>query len=100
MSLTRRSFLQKSAFTVAAAGLSARTRAASEGANGDIRVAIIGFNGRGQSHIAGYNALKGVRITALCDVDTSVLAKGKDALAKKGHECETYQDIRKLLENK
>ena len=100
MSLTRRSFLQKSALTVAATGLSARARAASEGANGDIRIAIIGFNGRGQSHISGYGALKGVRIAALCDVDTKVLDKGKDQLAKKGVEVQTYQDIRKLLENK
>jgi predicted dehydrogenase len=100
MLTTRRSFLQKSAFTAAAVGLSARSRAASEGANGDIRIAVIGFNGRGQSHIGGYTGQKGVRITALCDVDSKVLAKGKDQLAQKGHEVETYQDIRKLLENK
>jgi len=41
---TRRSFLQKSALTAGAIGLSARVRAASEGANGDIRVAVVGFD--------------------------------------------------------
>src|SRR3954454_792766 len=98
--LTRRSFLQKSALTAAAVSLSAKTRTNAAGANGDIRVAVIGFNGRGGSHIAGYNGLKGVRLTALCDVDSKVLEKGKAQMAGKGHDVETYQDLRKLLENK
>src|SRR3954453_15019948 len=99
MLITRRSFLQKSALTAAAVSLSAKTRTNAAGSNDDIRVAVIGFNGRGGSHIAGYNGLKGVRLVALCDVDTKVLAKGKDQMAAKGHDVETYQDLRKLLES-
>jgi hypothetical protein len=80
--MDRRSFLKTSALASASLSLlptlgraqvvNARVR----GANEDIRVAVVGFNGRGRSHIAGFRALKGVRIVALCDVDQNVLEKG------------------------
>jgi predicted dehydrogenase len=100
--LTRRTFLKNSALTAAAISLPARIHAAAPGANGDIRIACIGFNGRGQDHIKGYLGLKdkGVRIVALCDVDTKVLDHAKDELAKKDVQVQTYQDIRELLKNK
>ncbi|MEO8351104.1 MAG: Gfo/Idh/MocA family oxidoreductase [Chthoniobacteraceae bacterium] len=98
--MNRRTFLKSSIAAAAAVSLPARTYAQSPGANSDIRVAVIGFNGRGNDHIKGYLGQKGVRVVALCDVDTSVLTRGKDQLQKKGAEVETYQDIRKLLENK
>lgn len=43
------------------------------GANDDIRVGIIGVNGRGKSHMDAYAGMKGVRVTALCDIDPAVL---------------------------
>lgn len=43
------------------------------GANDDIRVGIIGVNGRGKSHMSAYGKMKGVRVTALCDADPDVL---------------------------
>ncbi len=98
--MNRRTFLKSSIAAAAAISLPARTYAQSPGANSDIRVAVIGFNGRGNDHIKGYLGQNGVRLVALCDVDTDVLARGKDQLQKKGAEVETYQDIRKLLENK
>ena len=97
---TRRDFLKT---TIAAAGtlsFTARSYAAAEGANSDIRIAVIGFNSRGQAHIKDYTSLKGVRITALCDVDSNVLQKGQAQLKDKVGEVETFQDIRKLLESK
>ena len=79
--MNRRSFLQTSLAASAALSLPARLRAAADGANGDIRVAVVGFNGRGQNHISSYLGLKekGVRIVALCDVNS----KNNDAAAKK-----------------
>ncbi len=100
MNPTRRSFLKTSLLSTAALSLSPRLRAASEGANGDIRIAVIGFNGRGQDHIGNYLGQKGARIVALCDVDKAVLEKGVAQLAKKGQEAAPFQDIRKLLESK
>ncbi len=98
--LNRRSFLKSTLAASAALSLPARLYSQAAGANEDIRIAVIGFNGRGGDHIANYSKIKGARIVALCDVDTNVLAKGKDQLAKKGAEVTTYQDLRKLLESK
>ncbi len=101
MNQTRRSFLKSSLLATAAVSLPARLRAAAEGANGDIRVAVIGFNGRGQEHLKSYLKLKGVRVAALCDVDSSVLSKGVAQVAKeKGAEPKGYTDLRKLFEDK
>ena len=46
------------------------------GANDDIRVGVVGFRSRGKSHITGFGNLRGVRLTALCDVDLEVLEQG------------------------
>jgi predicted dehydrogenase len=63
-------------------------------------MAVIGLNGRGQTHIHEFSNMKGVRITALCDVDKHVLQNRADKLKKSGAELETFTDIRKLLESK
>ena len=97
---TRRSFLKSTIAAGAAVSLPARIYAAAEGANSAVRVGVIGFNGRGQAHIQGYLGQKNVRITAMCDVDTTVLDKGSAQLKNKSLQVETYQDIRKMLESK
>jgi hypothetical protein len=84
-----------------AAGLVAMpTWAKAIGANDDVRVAVIGFNGRGGGHISSLLAIKGVRITALCDVDQKVMDKKVADFKKKGIEVKQYSDYRKLLEDK
>src|SRR4051794_32437081 len=102
MKSTRRSFLKRTALATAAISLPARIHKAAQGSNSDLRVAVVGFNGRGQSHISGYLGLSnlGVRLTALCDIDSKVLAKGVDQMKKRGQDVTTYSDIRKLLESK
>jgi len=92
-SLSRRSFLKTSTLAVAGVALSARSWGGIVGANGDIRVAVCGLNGRGKNHLSSLAKLKGVRIAALCDVDSVVL--GKTAAAHPG--AETFSDIRELL---
>ena len=96
--LHRRTFIKNSALAAAVAGLSAQTYAQSAGANGDLRVAVVGLRGRGQEHIKELSKLAkaGVRIVALCDPDSKVLAKSLKAIpGAKG-----YADIRKMLEDK
>ena len=94
--LNRRSFIKSTAFAATAVGLSARSFAQSAGANGDIRVAVVGFRSRGLEHIKEIKKVPGVRIVALCDVDSDVLAKGLiDCPGAVG-----YTDIRKMLEDK
>lgn len=69
------------------------------GANGDVRVGVVGVNGRGQSHMGAFSKMDGVRLTALCDVDPSVL----DARVSKVSDTVDYAvngfaDIREMLE--
>jgi hypothetical protein len=91
--LTRRSFLASSA----AAALTARSWGQVAGANGDIRVAVIGLNGRGKSHLSSLARIPGVRLVALCDVDSTVLARTKASLPGGGAGVRTFVDLRELL---
>src|SRR5882672_3076121 len=73
--LTRRDFFKTSALAAAGVALSARSWGQVAGANSDVRVAVVGLNGRGKNHLASLKAIKGVRIVALCDIDTAVLER-------------------------
>ena len=97
-SFSRRTFLKTSALAASALGFPFIARSQSPGS--DIRVGVVGFNGRGNSHIADLLKINGVKITALCDADEKVLGKGKDALSKKGASIATFTDVRKLLDSK
>ena len=99
--MNRRNFLRTTVLGTAAIGLPAYSWARVIGANDAIRVAVVGFGGRGQALIAAITSLQsqGVRITALCDVDQKVL-KGRAAeLDRQGIKVRTYRDIRQLLED-
>jgi predicted dehydrogenase len=98
--ITRRAFLKRSALGAGLLSLSARSWAQVAGANEDIRVAVVGFNGRGGDHINAWENIKGVRLAALCDVDSKVLDHRVSQAKDKGHAVEAYTDIRKLLANK
>src|SRR5437867_41386 len=100
--INRRTFLKSTAFTAAVVGLPASTWASAKGANEAIRVAVVGFGGRGAEHISEMRKLanKHVRIVALCDVDSKILNAGVESFAKRNEKVERYTDIRRLLENK
>jgi len=91
--VTRRTFLKTSALAAAGVVLSSRSWGQVVGANTDLRVAVVGLNGRGKNHLSSLAKLKGVRIAALCDVDSAVLAK----TAQAHPTAKTYSDIRELL---
>jgi predicted dehydrogenase len=91
---SRRAFLKTVTVAVTAAAWSSRSWGQVAGANGDVRVAVVGLNGRGKNHLASLRALPGVRVVALCDADTEVLEKAAAAL---GGGVMTYTDIRELL---
>jgi len=98
--INRRSFLKSTALTATTFSLSPRSWAQVIGANSDIRVAVVGFGGRGKSHISDLQEIKGVRLTALCDVDQKILSSTAKKVAEKSGPVETYTDVRKLLESK
>ena len=100
MKLSRRSFLKSAAATTSALSWSAHSWSQTEGANNDIRVAVVGFGGRGGSHINAFKKMKGVRLVALCDADKKILDSHAKKLESDDLKVETYTDVRKLIENK
>src|SRR5947209_18640649 len=94
--INRRTFLKSTALTAATFSVPARSWTQVAGSNSDVRVAVVGFHGRGGEHISALSKIDGARITALCDADSDVLAGGR----KKVGEVGGYTDIRKLLEDK
>jgi predicted dehydrogenase len=69
------------------------------GANDRVRIAVMGINGRGRSHLGGFSKLKNVEIAAICDVDSRLFPAVVKDLTKNGKAPRTEQDIRVLLED-
>ena len=96
--MNRRHFLGTSALAGTWSLLAPHARA--QGTNSELRVAVIGLNGRGMAHVDGILKGKGARLVALCDCDSRVLARAKEAVEKKGAKVTTYDDYRKLCESR
>jgi len=97
-SLSRRTFLKGSLAGGAAAALAPYSRVL--GANGDVRVAVVGFRGQGSNHIKWFGRIPGVRIAALCDVDQNFIDREVEKLKESNKKVDTYVDVRNLLEDK
>jgi len=98
--MTRRRFLTTSA-AAGAATILASSKLRAVGANDDLRVAIVGCGGRGGNHISAFSKMQGARIVALCDVDENHLGKAVAGQKKNNNSSvKSYQDYRKLLEDK
>ncbi|MBZ5592273.1 MAG: Gfo/Idh/MocA family oxidoreductase [Acidobacteriia bacterium] len=93
--MNRRTFIQSSAIAMAS-GMTAR------GANDRINVAVVGLRGRGRDHITSYSQLPEARIAAVCDIDQAQIERAVQFTEKLtgAKPQNTYQDIRKVLENK
>jgi predicted dehydrogenase len=94
--INRRHFLMSSAALPVALKASAL---ASQ--NDTVRVAVVGFSGRGRAHISAYSKIPNVEIAALCDIDRGVLENGCRMVEKAGKtRPAAFTDFRKLLEDK
>jgi predicted dehydrogenase len=92
---TRRTFLMQAAGAAAAATVLPRVARAD--VNSQIRMATIGFNGRGGSHIGAFKK----ELVALCDCDTQVLNKAARKFEKdNGRKVDTVTDFRRILDRK
>lgn len=100
--VSRRSFIKQAATGVAAGVTFLPDKAAWAGANERVRVAVMGINGMGKSHISSYMGLANVEVAALCDVDERLFAsRVKTYFTNKGKSRpKVYTDIRLLLEDK
>jgi len=96
--MKRRNFLATSVFAGSWSLLSPLARA--QGANGDLRVAVIGINSRGKGLAGEVARCKGTRLVALCDADTAVLDRVAAEFEKNDIKTAKFQDYRKLCEDK
>jgi len=97
--IPRRSFIKSSFLAAGALALPARSWARVIGANDTVRVAVVGFNSQGKGHIETLRKLPGVKVVALCDVDSEVLEREAAKFRERNEPIQTYTDVRKLLEN-
>jgi len=105
---TRREFLEDSMFATAAAvaanaapNLFADEEKPSKSPNETLGVAVVGVNGRGNSHISAFAGRSDTEILYVCDVDREIGPKRAEEVGKRqgGRTPKFVEDIRKLLED-
>ena len=98
--LQRRTFVKAGAASAAPAAAFAAGSGVL-GANDRIRAAVLGVNGRGQSHMYGLQPLKNVDVTTFVDPDLEIARKRAGEFEQKhGHRPNVVQDLRKVIEDK
>jgi predicted dehydrogenase len=109
MSISRRSFVERALAVAAAATAGGRIRAAEPvstaaakpvGPNDRIRVAVVGFNGRGLSHISGWLNNPGAELVAWCDCDPGVEERALQKFQNMPKKPRFEKDFRRLLEDR
>ena len=99
--LSRRNFLKTTIGTSAALAFSnIIVNNKVLGANDLINVAVVGVRSKGAHHIKLFSKIPGVRVAALCDVDTSMLDREEQKFKDRGEKVKRYTDVRKLLEDR
>ncbi len=102
--LSRRQFLENSMLATAAAALAGRSKLsfADDSDTGEkLRVAVVGVNGRGGSHIAEFGARKDCEIAAIVDADEVIGNRKADDIEKRfGKRPTVYLDMRKCFDDK
>jgi len=76
------------------------------GANDEIRAAMVGLGsfvkigGKGRGDLEVFRKMEGVRVVALCDVDSANLEPIIQKCKQRNEKVDVYRDVRKLLEDK
>src|SRR5438874_8568496 len=101
--IDRRDFIKKT--SAASLGVLATSRGLEplirRSANEKIVVAVIGVNGRGVVHAQNFAKLKNSEVAYICDVDSNVVSKGVDAVAKSQSKApKVVSDFRRILDDK
>lgn len=97
--MNRRHLLQKT-FVLGTAGLAQSGCDWSGSPSTDVRIGICGFHGKGLHHIKDLVGRKGVRITALCDVDQRTIDIGLKEFENQKIKPTVYKDYRKFVQDK
>lgn len=100
-SIKRREFLKKTGMGAGLATAAPALRKSGDSPNDRINLAVVGFHGRGRTHLREFGKMQNVRITTLCDVDERLFA---DAVANVeeigGYRPRTEYDYRRILDDK
>ena len=100
--MTRRECLKRSLATVAGAGVAATlpraARSKALGANGDVRVAVVGVQRRGPQLVEAFRKLPGVRVVAVCDADRQFVDREVGKFNKRNETVDGCVDFRRLLD--
>lgn len=107
--MDRRDFVKDSVVgaAIAAAGLdfskvdSQGAAPAKGDAGSQLRVAVVGVNGRGMSHVGGFAGKNNCVVTTICDCDEAVIGNAMKTVEKVQGKAPKYvKDFRKLLDDK
>lgn len=108
--ISRRGFLKRSAAVSAGAwagtGLGRAPWLRAAGSNDAVRVGVVGVGSRvkaggmGRNEVRHFRGIPGVRVVALCDVDSANLGPEVELLRKANEPVAAYSDVRELLESK
>jgi predicted dehydrogenase len=102
--ISRRTFLDGLAVTAASAAFSSTAKSYAQiiGSNDRLNFAILGLNGRGYAHLSALkNNAASARVSHICDVDSTVLAKfATEAEKELGYAPTADGDYRKILDAK
>ena len=94
--INRREFVKTSAVATSGPFVLARTARTDT-----VRVGVVGLRGQGQDHLTGFQALPGVEVTAICDVDDEVITGTRKCFADWGwKQPKSFKDMRHLLEDR
>lgn len=98
---SRRQFISNTA--AASAGVSLfsilpQARAAGS-ANDEIGIGLVGLGWKGGGHLKSILKEKGVRIVAICDPDTDLMAQGQEVLKEAGQNAREYRDMRHMFDD-
>jgi predicted dehydrogenase len=101
---TRRDFVEHALALAGVALAGTNVRAADEPAAADkaqkLRVAVVGTNGRGSSHVQAWTANRDAELVAVCDCDPAAYEKHGKRFEKLDRRPEYVKDIRALLDRK
>jgi predicted dehydrogenase len=102
--ISRRTFLDGLAVTAASAAISSTAKSYAQilGSNDRLNFAILGLNGRGYAHLSALkNNAAAARVSHICDVDSTILAKfAAEAQSELGYAPTADGDYRKILDAK
>jgi len=97
--VNRREFLkQTTRVACGVTALPAMAFAAQGSANDDICIAVAGLGNKGGDHVDRFSAMRGVRVTALCEVDPKRLATQAAKFKQKRYAPFTATDPRRVVE--